>query len=69
MEFAAYSTDEVDFNGIKCLLQRLWLKENIDLSGLANLLIEESTIASILKVLTLKSTIIRLSELEIDCHF
>lgn len=51
MEFSAYDPDESDFHGIKCLLQRLWLKEKIDLSELTNLLISEETIASVLKVL------------------
>lgn len=50
IDFLAYDPNETDFHGIKTLLQRLWLKENVDLSGLANLLIEDTTVATVLKV-------------------
>lgn len=51
IDFLAYDPNETDFHGIKTLLQRLWLKENVDLSGLANLLIEDTTVATVLKVI------------------
>jgi len=49
VNFVAYNPDESDYHGIKRLLHQLWLKENIDLNELSNLMIEEDTIASILK--------------------
>lgn len=50
MEFAAFDATKDDFHGIKCLLKSLWLKENIDLSQITELIIHPNTIASVLKV-------------------
>jgi len=51
VDFAAYGPRDRDYDGIKRLLQQLWLKENIDLNELSNLIIKERTITSILKVI------------------
>ncbi|KAJ6222149.1 hypothetical protein RDWZM_000694 [Blomia tropicalis] len=49
IDFTAYGADESDYHGIKCLLQRLWLKEKVDLDDLAKTIIEDNTVAIVLK--------------------
>ncbi|CAG2122849.1 unnamed protein product, partial [Medioppia subpectinata] len=49
IDFSAYQAIDDDFNGIKSLLRQLWLKENIDVSQLAQLLVDQNTICSVLK--------------------
>ncbi|KAH7636983.1 protein BCCIP homolog [Dermatophagoides farinae] len=48
IEFTAHDPIESDFHGIRCLLQQLWLKENIDISELTELVMKE-TITTVLK--------------------
>ncbi|OTF75263.1 BCCIP-like protein [Euroglyphus maynei] len=48
VEFTAHDPIESDFHGIRCLLQQLWLKENIDISELTELVMKD-TITTVLK--------------------
>ncbi len=50
IDFGAYQPSNDDFNGIKCLLSQLWLKEKINISELTQLLIEQNFICSVIKV-------------------
>lgn len=50
IDFSAYPPIDEDFNGVKCLLSQLWLKEKINVSELTQLLIDQKHICSILKV-------------------
>ena len=43
MEFEAFPPEEIDFQGVKKLLKQLFLKENVDVSGLTDLLIKKNT--------------------------
>ncbi|XP_054156963.1 BRCA2 and CDKN1A-interacting protein-like [Oppia nitens] len=49
IEFASYPVIEDDFNGIKCLLAQLWLKEKINISDLTQFLVDQKTICSVIK--------------------
>ncbi|KAH9415710.1 hypothetical protein DERP_000200 [Dermatophagoides pteronyssinus] len=48
IEFTAHDPIERDFHGIRCLLQQLWLKENIDISELTELVMKD-TITTVIK--------------------
>ena len=50
IEFTAHDPIERDFHGIRCLLQQLWLKENIDISELTELVMKD-TITTVIKVI------------------
>ncbi len=50
VEFAGQSPAPEDFHGIKALMYQLFLKAHINLSGLTELIIEQSYIGSILQV-------------------
>lgn len=50
VEFAAYSPEDDDFEGIKNLLVQLFLKLEINTSELAKLLLENRQFCSVMKV-------------------
>lgn len=51
VEFAGQAPIPEDFHGIKSLLHQLFLKAHINLSGLAELIIQQNYVGSILQVI------------------
>jgi protein BCP1 len=50
VEFEGRSPDDADFHGIKQLLQQLFLKAHVNLSELADLIIRQNYVGSVVKV-------------------
>ncbi|XP_058961402.2 protein BCCIP homolog [Pocillopora verrucosa] len=50
VEFEAFPPNEEDFNGIRCLLQQLFLKSTLDLSKLSDLIISQPEVTTLIKV-------------------
>lgn len=49
MDFEGRNPDAQDFHGIKLLLKQLFLKTHVDLSQMADLLIQQHGVGSVLK--------------------
>lgn len=66
IEFEGQPPIEADFHGIKNLLNQLFLKAHINLSALAELIIEQNYVGSILRVYLIHNYVCKSLELFLD---